>query len=212
MKMAEKDFKNSAQSLTACVKERQDKISSLSQKLERLLNGYLDQVIEQETYRTEKAKLLSQKKSLEEEIYNLSHKQNNWLELMKEWVKDAQNLNGIARDTDLFAKKVCAKEIFGSNLLLGEKTVRVAFGDAPNSFGKMGGNQWDALRASHHLALKKPIRSVLVPRPALCPMRILFLIGKRTGFPLSTSKRDSPPIHAGDASPTSRALFSTKAA
>ena len=49
-----------------------------------------------------------------------------------------------------------------SNLLLGEKTVRVAEGDAPNSFGKMGGNQWDALRASHHLALKKPIRSVLV--------------------------------------------------
>jgi hypothetical protein len=35
--MAEKDQK-SAQSLTACVKEKQDKISSLSQKLERLLN------------------------------------------------------------------------------------------------------------------------------------------------------------------------------
>jgi len=49
-----------------------------------------------------------------------------------------------------------------SNLLLGEKTVRTAEGGTPNSFGKMGGNQWDALRASHLLALKKPIRSVLV--------------------------------------------------
>jgi len=49
-----------------------------------------------------------------------------------------------------------------SNLLLGEKTVRTAEGGAPNSFGKMGGNQWDALRASHLLALKKPLRSVLV--------------------------------------------------
>ena len=73
-----------------------------------------------------------------------------------------KNLNGIARDTDLFAKKVKAKEIFGSNLLLGEKTVRVAEGDAPNSFGKMGGNQWDALRASHLMVSKKPLSSILV--------------------------------------------------
>jgi len=71
-------------------------------------------------------------------------------------------LDKIASDSDLFAKKVCAKEIFGSHLLLGEKTLRPAEGGNPNSFGKMGGNQWDALRASHLLALKKPLSSVLV--------------------------------------------------
>ena len=49
-----------------------------------------------------------------------------------------------------------------SNLLLGEKTVRTAEGGAPNSFGKMGGNQWDALRASHLLASKKPFSSFVV--------------------------------------------------
>ena len=54
------------------------------------------------------------------------------------------------------------KIAFDTNLLLGEKTVRTAEGGAPNSFGKMGGNQWDALRASHLLALKKPLRFVLV--------------------------------------------------
>jgi len=37
-----------------------------------------------------------------------------------------------------------------------------AEGGNPNSFGKMGGNQWEALRASHLLALKKPLSSVLV--------------------------------------------------
>jgi len=62
------------------VKEKQEKISSLSQKLERLLNGYLDQDIEKEIYRVEKGKLILQKKSFEEEITNLSHKQNDWLE------------------------------------------------------------------------------------------------------------------------------------
>ena len=70
---------------------------------------------------------------------------------MEKWIKDAGDMEKIALDSNLFAKKVAAKEIFGSNLLLAEKTVRVAEGDAPNSLGKLGGNQWDALRASHAL-------------------------------------------------------------
>src|SRR3989338_2560803 len=124
LKMAEKDFKNSAQSNFAGVKEKEEKISSLSKKLERLLNGYLDQVVDEQDYRLQKSKLLSDKKSLEEEISTFSHKQNNWLAPFQNWIKEAQNLNGIARDTDLFAKKVVAKEIFGSHLSLGEKSVR----------------------------------------------------------------------------------------
>ena len=126
----------------------------------------LDQDIEKEIYRAEKGKLILQKKSLEEEIYNLSHKQNNWLEPMKEWIKDAQNLNGIARDTDLFAKKVKAKEIFGSNLLLQNKTVRPAEGGAPfrtqNSLAKTGSTAWACLTHAHSLFLSKPFSSFKV--------------------------------------------------
>ncbi len=169
LKMAENEHGNSAQSLTACVKENETKISVISQKLERLLNGYLEQDIEKEVYRIEKAKLVLQKKSLEEEMTSLSHKQNDWLEPFTEWVKAAQSLDKIASDDDLFAKKVKAKEIFGSNLLLGEKTVRVAEGDAPNSLGKIGGNPWDALRASRIGASKKPISKILVRREGFEP-------------------------------------------
>ena len=112
LKMANKDFQNSAQSLTACVKEKEEKISSLSKRLERLLNGYLDQDIEKEIYRVEKGKLILQKKSLEEEISTFSHEQNDWLEPFTKWVKDAQNMDKIASDNNFFAKKVVAKEIF----------------------------------------------------------------------------------------------------
>ena len=168
-RLALQDHKKSAQSNSAFVEEVKKEIKSIETKLQRLLDGYLDQVIEQEIYRVEKSKLLFKKKSLEEKISSLLQKQNDWLEPMQEWIKDAQNLNGIARDSNLFNKKVAAKEIFGSNLLLGEKTVRPTEGGAPNSLGKMGGNQWDALRASHLLALKKPLRSVLVPRDGFEP-------------------------------------------
>ena len=63
-----KDHVKSAQSLAVCVKKKQDAISTLNIRLERLLNGYLEQDIEQEIYRIEKSKLLLRKKSLDEEM------------------------------------------------------------------------------------------------------------------------------------------------
>ena len=159
LKMAENDHKNSVQSLTACVKAKEEKIQNIKIKLERLLTGYLDQDIEREIYRVEKGKLILQKKSLEEEITNLSHKQNAWLEPFQNWLKVAQGLDKIAFDTDLFAKKVVAKEIFGSNLLLGEKSVRACALQNANFAGE---NQWACLRHAHHLALKKPFSSFKV--------------------------------------------------
>ena len=173
LKMAEKDFNNSAPSLTASVKKSETKLSVISQKLERLLNGYLDQVIDQPDYCLQKSKLLLQKKSLQEEMTSLSHKQNDWLEPMKEWIKDAQSLDKIASDTDLFAKKVKAKEIFGSNLLLGEKTVRTAEGGAEfrtqNSLAKTGETAWALLRNAHSLFLSKPFSSFKVPLAGIEP-------------------------------------------
>jgi len=47
----------------------------------------LEQDIEKEIYRTEKAKLLSKKKSLQGEIGSLSHRQNDWLEPFQKWVQ-----------------------------------------------------------------------------------------------------------------------------
>src|SRR3989339_1640968 len=168
-RLALQDYKNSAPSLTACVEEKKKKISSLSEKLERLLTGYLDQVIDQPDYCLQKAKLLSEKKSLEEEIFTFSHKQNDWLAPFQNWLKDAESLDKIASDSDLFAKKVCAKEIFGSHLLLGEKTVRTAEGGNPNSFGKSGETEWAALCAAHSAVGSKPISSILVGRVGFEP-------------------------------------------
>ena len=169
-RLALQDYKNSAPSLTACVEEKKVEIFSLSEKLERLLNGYLDQVIDEQDYRTEKSKLLLSKKSLEEEMTALSHTQNDWLAPFQNWLKDAQSLDKIASDSDLFAKKVCAKEIFGSHLLLGEKTVRASAPKILNSLGEFGGNPWDALRASHISASKKPLSSVLVDPKGFEPL------------------------------------------
>ena len=168
-RLASQDYKNSAQSLTACVKEEEEKIATIQTKLQRLLDGYLEQDIERSVYRTEKAKLLSQKKSLEEKITSLSRKQNDWLEPFQDWLKTAQRLNEIASDSDLFAKKVCAKEIFGSNLRLGEKNLRAATGGTPKNGVVVGQNQWAVLRAAHSSVGQMPTSQILVPSPGLEP-------------------------------------------
>src|SRR3989339_1716433 len=116
--MLEKDKKESAQSCFAFVQEAQNKIKDINIKLQRLLDGYLEQDIEREIYRQEKAKLLSEKKSLEEQMTNLEQKQNGWLEPMREWIKVASSLEKTARDSNLFLKKVAAEQVFGSNLVL----------------------------------------------------------------------------------------------
>lgn len=65
--MMKKDEKETAQSSAAFVQEAKEKIRAIQTKLQRFLDGYLDQDIERETYLTEKAKLLFEKKSLEEQ-------------------------------------------------------------------------------------------------------------------------------------------------
>ncbi len=122
--MAEADREKSAQSVSAFAEEVREKIKSIEIKLQRLLDGYLEQDIEREVYREKKAKLLSEKKSLEGQITKLEQKQNDWLEPFQNWIKVASNLVKIASDDDLFEKKVIAKEIFGSNLRLDAREAR----------------------------------------------------------------------------------------
>ncbi len=124
LKMAEADKEKSAQSVSAFAQEVNGKIKNINVKLQRLLDGYLEQDIEREVYRKKKAKLLSEKKSLEEQILKLEQKQNDWLEPFQNWIKVASNLVKIAMDDDLSHKKVIAKEIFGSNLRLAAREAR----------------------------------------------------------------------------------------
>jgi len=124
LKMLEKDKLETAQSSAAFVQEAGEKIKIINIKLQRLLDGYLEQDIEREIYRQEKAKLLSEKKSLEEQKTRFEQKQNDWLEPMVKWLNYAQNLSKIAKNSSLLDKKAAAKEIFGSNLCLASRAVR----------------------------------------------------------------------------------------
>ena len=115
--------KDVAQTCRVFVGEKQAEIISINEKLQRLLDSYLDQDIDRNTYLNKKADLLALKKKFEEQISSFQQKQNVWLEPFKNWIVEAANAANTARGEDKEAKKVLAQKIFGSNLTLKDKIV-----------------------------------------------------------------------------------------
>ncbi len=88
----------------------------------------------------------------------IEQKQNNLLEPMRKWINYAQNIEKIARDSNLLEKKVAAKEIFSSNLFLASRAVR---GESVFPFSA-------ALRAAEPIG-KIPESLILVPLEGVEP-------------------------------------------
>ena len=90
-------------------------------KLQRLLDSYLDQDIEQNVYRAKQAELMSEKKSLEEQVSKLTLASNAWIEPMRQWLKTAVSLRETANSGSLLDKKDALLQIDGLNLFLKTK-------------------------------------------------------------------------------------------
>jgi site-specific DNA recombinase len=105
------------------VVDLQNRVYGLSEKIQRLLDVYLAQDIDRETYLKERSKLFSEKKSFEEKMYKLEDA-TSWLEPMRDWLKTVENLDEIAKRNDLSSKKSHLQKIFGSNLFLHDKKIK----------------------------------------------------------------------------------------
>jgi len=122
-KMVDRDEQEAVQSSAMASQAMREEVDTISQKLQRLLSAYLDQDIERDTYRSEKAKLLSRKKSLEEKIGEMGRGRITWLEPLRGWIKDAENAGETNVSLSLFPKKSFAQKIFGSNLFLKNRLI-----------------------------------------------------------------------------------------
>ena len=124
LKKLDREKEEAAQSCFAFVQENRETIKNLKQKLQFLLDSYLDQIIEREIYLEKKSEIMSQVKTLEEQTIRFEQKQNDWLGLMRDWINEAANAAKIARDTNLFAKKDLLLKIYGSDLYLEDKKTK----------------------------------------------------------------------------------------
>ena len=156
--MADNDELNLAQSSAVLIQEKRTELAEVNIKLKRVIDTYIDQDIERSEYLERRTELMSQKKTLEEKISDLELGQNNWLEPMREWLKDAQNVGKISLNEDLVAKKSFAKKIFGSNLYLSAKKI-----------SGLPQTQWAALAAVRENLDKLSFSCNLVPEVGVEP-------------------------------------------
>jgi DNA repair exonuclease SbcCD ATPase subunit len=148
----EQDERNERSSTHTFVASAQTRIASLQSKLQRLLDSYLDQDIDRDTYLDKKAELMSEKKSLEEQSSKLTLGATAWVEPMRQWLDKANSICNLSLESDKNEKKVLAKEIFGSNLFLQNKKACSA---RPKSLFSPLKNQWTALRAARQSPLTR---------------------------------------------------------
>ena len=120
-------------------------IAQLSEKLQRLLDSYLDGDVERDLYQAKRAEILGEKKRLQEQIEQATLGVLTWVEPMKTWIETAVSICSIAKSDDLPAKKSLCLEIFGSNLQVQQKEVVINDDQFPNSPQE---NSWQALRAA----------------------------------------------------------------
>ena len=147
--MLAEDEEKAEQSSAVFIADRQNKIQSLQSKLQRLLDSYLDQDIDQITYRSKQTELMSEKKSLEEQTGKLTLAANSWVEPMRRWLKQAVSLCEIAKSAEPVAMKRAFSEIDGLNLFLTTKKARLQ--PRPSSHFPPE-NIWVALRAAKEKA------------------------------------------------------------
>jgi hypothetical protein len=167
------DEKQAERTTGAFVADAQTRISNLQGKLQRLLDGYLDQDIDQTVYRTKQAELMSQKKSIEEQIGKLTLATGSWVEPVRQWLKQAVSLCEIAKSGNSVAIKSAFLKINGLNLFLNSKKAQPTA--APNSFLPPE-NIWSALRAA------KEKRAQMRSNFPKCSFLVEFYNSARTYF------------------------------
>jgi hypothetical protein len=119
-----KEKASAAQFAMQLAKEKQAEIEQISQRLQRLLDSFLDQLIDRDTFTAEKSKLMRQKKTLEEQKDACMAGRADWLEPFREWILAAKDAAKTAISGSLQEKRVLALKIFGSNLVLDCKKAR----------------------------------------------------------------------------------------
>src|SRR3989338_5115814 len=94
------------------------RLSSIEERLERLLTGYLDQVIDSNEYQFAKKKLFEKKTNIEEEIGRINYGEFRWVELVKDFINSALEAHKTAREKNNWQDLYYLAKKVGSNYLL----------------------------------------------------------------------------------------------
>jgi DNA invertase Pin-like site-specific DNA recombinase len=109
-----------AQSSQSFAQNLEDKIKETEQKLDKLVNAFLEGTIEKETYLAKKNEIIKTKTALLQKKDDFGRKGNNWIEPLREWIKTAHHAEKVALSKDFDQMKIFTEKI-GTNHRLRDK-------------------------------------------------------------------------------------------
>ena len=119
-------FQGESKASFSLSQEVKNRLKEFNEKTERLVDIFIDRQITQEEYAKRKAKLLNDKKDLEEKLQEIEKSSGGWLEPAKQFVTTCNQAGSVAWQEILSPKKDFLK-ICGSNLVLKDTTLCVTY-------------------------------------------------------------------------------------
>ena len=114
--------KDNAQSAQSFAKNLEKEIKEAEQKLDRLVNAFLDGSIEKEIYLAKKDELITTKTDLQRRKSDFGRKGNNWIEPLREWILTAHHAEKLASSNEFDEIKSLVEKIGTNHPLLSPKT------------------------------------------------------------------------------------------
>ncbi len=100
-----------------------NKITETEEKLDKLINAFLDDFIDKDTYINKKNQLVKTKADLIQKKKGLGKKTANWNEPLREWINYAHHAEELASSKDLNAIKSFVEKIGTNRRLLDKKVL-----------------------------------------------------------------------------------------
>ena len=115
-----------------------NELVEVKRKLDKLVSGFLEGIIEKDSYLEEKEKLIIKKGRLEEQSKQFGDRAIVWLEPMMRWLEAAHQVDSISKSENYEEIKLFVEKI-GSNLLLQDKKVKIKWNDPFQILSKYNG-------------------------------------------------------------------------
>ena len=115
--------KEQTQSSKSFAQNLEVKIEETDEKLDKLVNAFLDGTIEKETYLIKKDELVKLKTELLERKRDFGRKGNNWNEPLREWINLASHAEKLASSEDYYEIKSLVEKIGTNRRLLDRKAL-----------------------------------------------------------------------------------------
>ena len=119
---------------------------------------YVAEDLEREDYLSRRRTLVSERRTIEEQIVRLEQAPAAWVEPVRNWIQDASRLDEMAKSKDHPSKKSPLQKIFGLNLSIHAREAR---GNPISPYA--------ALRAARSKIGKKELGLILEPPPGIEP-------------------------------------------